>query len=75
MAAKAPQQRNQPGRFPHCARQRVRLLWNKKRLGDRRAPAALGTGISAALLSSTSEGQRAQAQEPLVYTKKSGVTV
>lgn len=53
MAAKAPQQRNQQGRFPHCARQRVRLLWNKKRPGDRRATAALGAGISAALLSST----------------------
>lgn len=52
MAAKAPQQHNQPGRFPHCAGQRVRLLWNKKRLGDGRATAALGAGISAALLSS-----------------------
>lgn len=28
-------------------------MWNKKQLGDRRATAALGAGISAALLSST----------------------
>lgn len=46
------QQHNRPGHFRHCARQRVRLLWNKKQLSDHRATAALGAGISAAVLSS-----------------------